>query len=380
MAKKILIVDDDIDTLKLVGMMLEQKGYEILATSNGKKALEIADAKLPDLILLDVMMPEMDGYEVSRRLRANPETEPIPIIMFTAKSQVDDKIEGLEAGADAYLTKPTQPRELFAQVKAILKRAPKRAAVVQAPVVAPPTGKVFGVLAAKGGIGVSTLALNLAVSLHDKTEESTILSDYRPGQGTLSLDLGLRNPSGMLKLLENNKVISQKDVKGNLLPHASGIKTLLASHEPEDAKYTEEADKFLAITKHLRYLASYIILDLGSSFSPLISTVIDQCDRVILCMEPTPNNVQQTRLLFDALVKAGVGMGLITNVLINRMRTSVQLNLEQVEDIFGHPVSTVFTPVPEMAYQAARANIPLIHQSPSSLTSRQFEKLASVLA
>ncbi|MBS1248762.1 MAG: Response regulator PleD [Chloroflexi bacterium] len=79
MAKKILIVDDDIDTLKLVGMMLEQKGYEILATSNGKKAIEMATANLPDLILLDVMMPQMDGYEVSRKLRANPETEPIPL-------------------------------------------------------------------------------------------------------------------------------------------------------------------------------------------------------------------------------------------------------------------------------------------------------------
>jgi len=104
MAEKILIVDDDIDTLKLVGMMLEQKGYEIIATSNGKKAIELANSKLPDLILLDVMMPDMDGYAVSRELRANPETEPIPIIMFTAKSQIDDKIEGLEAGADAYLT------------------------------------------------------------------------------------------------------------------------------------------------------------------------------------------------------------------------------------------------------------------------------------
>ncbi|MBS1248761.1 MAG: Phosphate regulon transcriptional regulatory protein PhoB [Chloroflexi bacterium] len=172
--------------------------------------------------------------------------------MFTAKSQVDDRIEGLESGADAYLTKPTQPRELFAQVKAILKRTPKREVVVQAPAPPPPSGKIFGVLAAKGGIGVSTMATNLAVTLHKKTKENVILSDFRPGQGTIGLDLGFRNPSGMLGLLENNKAVSLEDVRGNLLPHKSGVMTFLSSHEPEDAKHFGEADKFLTITKHLR--------------------------------------------------------------------------------------------------------------------------------
>lgn len=97
---------------------------------------------------------------------------------------------------------------------------------------------------------------------------------------------------------------------------------------------------------------------------------------MILCIAPTPSNVQQTRLLFDALVEAGVGIGLITNVLINRMRTSIQLSWEQAEELFGYPVSIVFTPVPEMAYQALRAKIPLVVQAPTSLTTQQFEKLA----
>ena len=125
MAEKILIIDDDVDTLKLVGLMLQKQGYVIVAANNGLQGLEQAERESPDLILLDVMMPEMDGYEVAKRLRGNPLTANTPILMFTAKTQLDDKVTGFEAGADDYLTKPTHPTELSADVKALLSRATK---------------------------------------------------------------------------------------------------------------------------------------------------------------------------------------------------------------------------------------------------------------
>ena len=127
MAEKILIVDDDVDSLKLIGMMLQRQGYEIVAASNGQQALARARADEPELIILDVMMPDMDGYEVCRRLRHDSTTQAIPIIMFTAKTLVDDKVAGFEAGADDYLTKPTHPSELQSHVKALLARASKSA-------------------------------------------------------------------------------------------------------------------------------------------------------------------------------------------------------------------------------------------------------------
>ena len=122
MAEKILIIDDDVDTLRLVGLMLQRQGYHISAASNGSQGLAKALEERPDLILLDVMMPDMDGYEVTRRLRKNPATVSIPILMFTAKTQLDDKVTGFEVGADDYLTKPFSMRELVARVKAQLRR------------------------------------------------------------------------------------------------------------------------------------------------------------------------------------------------------------------------------------------------------------------
>src|SRR5512136_3099086 len=153
MAEKILIVDDDLDTLRLVGLMLQHQGYRINAASSGIQAISFSQTDRPDLILLDIMMPEMDGYEVARKLRSDPNTSNIPIIMFTAKSQVDDKVAGYEAGADDYLTKPTQPRELFAHVKAVLARGKKPSTAVPPPSQSHVRGYVTGVMAVKGGLG-----------------------------------------------------------------------------------------------------------------------------------------------------------------------------------------------------------------------------------
>src|SRR6266540_5454870 len=128
MSEKILIIDDDLDTLRLVGLMLQRQGYQISAATNGQQGLEKAFEEDPDLILLDVMMPDMDGYEVTRRLRQNPSTLETPILMFTAKTQLDDKVVGFEVGANDYLTKPTHPSELQARVKTLLARGSDRKA------------------------------------------------------------------------------------------------------------------------------------------------------------------------------------------------------------------------------------------------------------
>ena len=92
MPDKVLIVDDDVQTLRLVGLMLERQGYKILAANSGNQALQMARTEQPDVIILDIMMPDMDGYEVIRRLRKDPETANLPILLFTAKTDVDNKI------------------------------------------------------------------------------------------------------------------------------------------------------------------------------------------------------------------------------------------------------------------------------------------------
>ena len=119
-SKKVLIVDDEQSIRTLLDYNLKQAGYETIMASDGKEAIEMAEAKKPDLILLDLMLPQISGIEVCKMLRSQQIN--IPIIMLTAKSEELDKVLGLEIGADDYMTKPFSPREVVARVKAVLRR------------------------------------------------------------------------------------------------------------------------------------------------------------------------------------------------------------------------------------------------------------------
>ena len=378
MAQTILIIDDDIDTLKLVGIMLERKGFRILASTTGEKGLQLANKEYPDLVLLDVMIPDINGYEIARSIRNNPATENTPIIMFTARSQVDDKVEGLEAGADAYITKPARPRELFAQVNSVLKRAPQHSSAPTA--VVANKGTLIGIISAKGGIGNSTLATNLAIEIHNQSSEETILADFRPGQGTIGMDLDVQNTSGLIKILDEEPGTDISDFFPDvLMEHKSGIKTLLSSHHPSDSKYIAHTEQFLQIANELPKQAAYTILDLGPSLTPINSAVLPKCDKVLICLEPSPSNIIQTRILIQDLINSGIGEGRFITVLINRQRSGVQLSWEQAENQLERKIDQIFTPVPELAYQAAATNSPMVQRADDSMTADQFRDLAKLI-
>ncbi|MDD5634307.1 MAG: response regulator transcription factor [Candidatus Omnitrophica bacterium] len=126
MKEKILIVEDEKDIVKMLEYNLKKEGFRTVATGNGEDALDLVKRKQPDLIILDLMLPGMDGLEVCKGVRKENTAVYIPIIMLTAKSQEPDKIVGLELGADDYMTKPFSPRELIARIKAILRRVNKK--------------------------------------------------------------------------------------------------------------------------------------------------------------------------------------------------------------------------------------------------------------
>lgn len=121
MSQKILVVDDEPHIVRLVQVNLEKAGYDVTTASNGREALEAVAEVQPDLVVLDVMMPEMDGLEALKRLKENAATSEIPVILLTAKAQDADVFEGWKSGADLYLTKPFNPGELLLFVQRIFK-------------------------------------------------------------------------------------------------------------------------------------------------------------------------------------------------------------------------------------------------------------------
>jgi len=128
---RVLVVEDEVDIADLIRFNLERAGYEVLKAHDGIAGTQIAIKERPDLVVLDLMLPGRDGYGVFKELRRDARTAEIPVIMLTARAQTEDRIQGLEAGADDYLTKPFSPKELVLRVNAILKRVDAPPGIVE---------------------------------------------------------------------------------------------------------------------------------------------------------------------------------------------------------------------------------------------------------
>ena len=384
MAEKILIVDDDVDSLKLIGLMLKRQGYEVTVADSGGKALQKADAELPNLIILDVMMPDMNGLDVCRHLRANPNTVKIPIIMFTAKTLIDDKVKGFEAGADDYLTKPTHPAELANRVKSVLQRK-ATTGTLSSPVAARPAppaeksdtasafsklGMLIGVLGVKGGVGTTTVALNVGAALL-KSGENPILSDFRPGIGGMGLMLGADN-DGVGSLLREAE-ITPDAVSKAIISHNTGLRALVSASNPHDAALDYDLDQPLQIVKTIRRFGNPAIVDLGSGITRISAEIVDKVDNLLFAIEASAVGLEMAKLQLDVLDDL-IGGSRISVVVVNRSQST--LPWHEAENRLNREVKAIISPAPELAFQAGEQGIPMVILQPNAMVSGQFVKLA----
>jgi len=380
MAEKILIVDDDLDTLRLVGLMLQRQGYQISAATNGQQGLDKAFHENPDLIVLDLMMPDIDGYEVTRRLRQNPSTAKTPILMFSAKAQLDDKVAGFEVGADAYLTKPTHPSELQLRVKTLLAHVSEKKGAAENNTGGAP-GYVIGILSARGGLGITTLAVNLAAGLLTKTKDEVIVAEMLPGQGSLALEMGLSNRKSLVDLLSatKNSELKYDAISKSLSKHGSGLKILHSTDRPRDMYLINQIANYETLFSNLSKLGRFIVLDMGVGIQPFASKILPLCDEVLVVLEGTPNTITHSKALIEDIVSLGVNKRTINVVLNNRTSSDTQMPASQVQEKLDHEIIGTMTPAPDLFTQATRMQTPAYLCQPESLTVRQISKLVDFI-
>ncbi|MBT7015147.1 MAG: response regulator, partial [Anaerolineae bacterium] len=287
MAAHILIVDDNELNLKLATAVLEKEGYQTSTALNGKEALERANKNPPDLAILDVMMPDMDGYELCQRMRDTPKLAAIPVIILTALSSVDDKLKAFDVGADDFLSKPFVPAELRARVKVLLRHLNARVEIEKDS----PTYKI-AVFSLRGGIGVSTLATNLAVGLTQLWDDESVLMDLSliSGQSALMLDLSLRNTWDDIAEIPVEEMDTEL-VDQIMLRHASGTRVLAAPRNAITADLITEK-KVKRVLNLLENRYPYLIFDLPHNFSPTTLAALDAADKILLLLSPEMASVR----------------------------------------------------------------------------------------
>jgi len=376
MAEKILIVDDDPETLRLINLMLSRQGYIILTAQSGLETIERLKRDLPDLIVLDVMMPDMDGYQVTRQVRSDPNLSDTPILMFSAKGQVDDKIAGYDAGADEYLTKPIHPAELIARIKALLARSRNRPSEADSK-----KGRTIGVVAAKGGLGVSTFVLNTAIALRKYNKKEVIAAEMRPGHGTWCMEMGLPPSKGLNNLLKTAPgKIDQNAIREELVRTKYGVPLLTTSTNFFDMELCTATAQMSIVLDLLPTLSEYILLDIGANVLPNLDSVLAFCNEVLVVTEPQPYTVERTKSLLKDLSNHGFGrQKTMQLVLVNRVRADMQLTAHQIEEELDITMAQVISPIPEMAFNAALNKLPLSIMQQDGLVAQQFKSMAESL-
>jgi len=375
MAQRILVVDDDPNALRLISYALHREGFEVVAAQSGQEALKQVVEQPVDLIVLDIMMPQMDGYQVCQRLRENPDTARLPVIMLTAKSQVEDKVRGFKAGADDYVTKPVLPAELVARVRALL---------VRSSYLTEPTSEsqttVFAIVGAKGGVGTTTIAVNVAIALAERSK-TVVLIDMNYAASAVAMQLDLNPGPSLLALLqETSAPPDTRAITGNLLPHTSGIKVFPAPSRVEAANLSVQPAVIQSILDTVAAQAKYVIIDAGASLNDVSLAGIAASDRVLIVTESDYLALELVKQTIEAVGTIGRRGSAIDVVMVNRTRSATVISRSEAEEQLKTKLANFIIPAPEMCFQANRNRIPIMMSQPGNLTVEQIRELAEYLA
>jgi pilus assembly protein CpaE len=290
---EILVIDDSVDLLQMLRVILQERGrHEVILSADGADGLSRALASPPDLAIVDVMMPGITGYDVVRRLREQPQTRDVPILILTARGQMIDRQTALQAGANDHMAKPVAPQALLDKVDELLK-------LRKAEVTLPGNGgRVVSVMSLRGGVGVTTLAVNLALSavryLDARAGEARVcLIDLCPSSGQTALHLRVKARQTWAALPGLGKNPTPDALVELLTPHSSGLQLLAAPFEPTYAGALS-ASLVEGMLTGLASLFDLIVIDAPPLIDIVAAASLDISDTIVLVLTPEVGAVQAT--------------------------------------------------------------------------------------
>jgi pilus assembly protein CpaE len=340
LATRVLVVDDDLNIQRVLVFALKQEGYEVTVASDGAAGVEMALDARPDLILMDVAMPKLDGYAATQQIRAAEKgVGRVPIIMLTSEADVEQRVRGLRAGADDDIVKPFHPLELMARIKALLARGGPTVAKTDE---APTLGKLCAFYPAKGGVGTTTIAINTGIALARELKRRTALIDANLQFGDLRvfLDLGLDTSSIV-------SAVSEPDLDLDLfrtmmVSHRSGIELLLAPPTPAAADIVVERQRQApAMVSNLlnlsRRLYDYTLVDMSQAIDDFNLQLFDEADVIFVVMTADLSCLKNVPLVLETMVSLGYEQGKVQLVL-NRSNAYTGINVSNAESALGRKI------------------------------------------
>ena len=364
-AEDIVLVDDDRVIQKMVGGFLERTGYKVRKASNGIEALKLVNARVPDLVITDVRMPELNGIELTSRLRGNHRTASVPILMFSDLGEAHHALAGYAVGADDYLPKPFELAILEAKVQSLLRRSAGVFARAN-------RGRVILFAHAKGGVGTTSLAVNMAVLLAAQASRPV---------GLLDLDVEFGDSAVYLNLHPNQTLADLKAAPGTLVDEAlfegfvteaGRVRLVVGADLPERAELVTLPAIQLAIDR-LSATCQYVLIDAPASFNERTLTALDTSDLICLVTSASLPSLKATRGCLDLLDKLGVSADR-TRLILNYSTTHA-MDVDTAASVLGRRPDFVVQRS-EGLDRAANSGRPLATSDPNDPLIADLRKMA----
>jgi pilus assembly protein CpaE len=364
----ILIIDDDPNVTRLVEFALSRADHRVLTARDGETGLSITQTEHPDLVIADVMMPKLNGYEYCRRVRGQKDLVDIPILIFSARFQPIDRQTALEAGATDYVPKTVGASELVAHIENLL-RGPASTAKAK-------LGSVVAVFSLRGGVGVTSLAVNLSIAFALSRQLPVALVDMAPLAGHTALMLNLRPTGSLRKALEAEKGINVETLQPHWQVHETGVQVLSSPVSPAEA---DEVPPTLVqpLATALCQAFPLALLDLPPLLSDTTAAALTSADRVLLVVTPEVASLQSTVVALQALNTLGVDEERIW-VMLNTPGSVGGLPPEAVTRTLKRSLVATVPYEPGML-PALNARRPLMLTGPRSAAAQAIARLAAQL-
>lgn len=273
----IFVIDDDEQLLRMVGLMLERGGHTATLISNPMEGLERIKADEPDLVVLDVMMPNLNGHDITRQIRNVPNLEKLPVLILTARSQEIDRQTALKSGANGYLSKPVTAQELLSQVDDLLVTKPKPNL--------PARGLLLALYSMRGGTGCTTLAVNLAAALRHQSHQEVCLLELGVSGGQAAIHMRLQPRISWSDLPEQADELDWDMVKDHMVLHQSGVRLLATSAMPQAAEGLS-APVIKALLQILLDNMTFVVVDMPKIVNESFKAVMKRADMALHVVSP----------------------------------------------------------------------------------------------
>ena len=375
---RVLLIDDEQFYFKLLQKPLKDAEYKLEYAKSGNEGLAKIPSFEPELLIVDLKLPELDGFEILKRLRRDPKFGYIPVMVITSHDELSEKLKAFELGADDYLVKPFQPEELVARM-GILARRGRAMQGAQKEATSVSEATIVTVHSLRGGLGCSSIVVNLGLAFHKLWGKQTLLMDSVLTAGQVALLLDAKPTATWENLVGLEPEDLDDSVVGELMcTHKSGIRYIASPRYPIAADtFTTEELKLLM--EEIKSKNDFIVVDTSHDFSDMAIQMLSMSDTILLVLAPEMASLRTTMSAMEIYDRLGISLDKV-KIALNNNSSNPAIKQAQLEKVLKRPIDFVLPFEAGEVNRAINFGQPFILTNPDLPICLVLEKMAYALS